>query len=72
SAARLAFGRYYTPDCFFVAGNSELIPSLSEKKSFGEPIIYICREKSCTSPFKNVEDAMNYIKEARYKKHANH
>jgi uncharacterized protein YyaL (SSP411 family) len=58
---RLQFGQHYLPTSFFIAGQSQLIPSLKEKLSSGQNAIYVCRHKSCGLPAHNVDEALKQI-----------
>lgn len=58
---RLEFGQHFLPNCFFAGGNTQLIPSLKEKQSQHETLIFVCRNKSCGLPAHNVDEALKQI-----------
>lgn len=58
---RLQFGQHFLPNCFFAGGNTQLVPSLKEKQSQHETLIFVCRNKSCGLPAHNVDEALKQI-----------
>ncbi|MBX7107097.1 MAG: thioredoxin domain-containing protein [Chitinophagales bacterium] len=60
---RIEFGKYYLPDIMLSGSLGEsTLPLLEHKYVKDETLIYVCVNKSCRLPVKNVEDAVKQIK----------
>ena len=55
--------RTYLPTVLFMGGMLENLPLLENKYVKGETIIYVCRDKVCKLPTKDVSTALHQIKE---------
>ncbi len=55
--------RNYLPNVMFMGGIEENLPLLENKNVKEETIIYVCRNKVCKAPVKDIRSAMNQINE---------
>ena len=54
--------QHYLPTAIFMGGEKENLPLLESKYVKGETIIYVCRNKSCKLPVRDVDKAMEQLK----------
>jgi hypothetical protein len=54
--------RYYNPTSLFVGGTDENLPLLINKSVAGQTMIYVCRNKICKLPLKNVDKVIVQLK----------
>jgi uncharacterized protein YyaL (SSP411 family) len=52
----------YLPACLFMGGEEENLPLLENKLSGENTLIYVCTNKACKRPVKDVTEALQQIK----------
>lgn len=54
--------KHYNPTSLFMGGVTENLPLLENKLVAGQTMIYICRNKVCKLPLKDVDDAIEQLR----------
>jgi uncharacterized protein YyaL (SSP411 family) len=55
--------KHYLPDAIFMGGMKENLPLLENKYVEGQTVIYVCRNRTCKLPVRNVESAIQQLNE---------
>jgi uncharacterized protein YyaL (SSP411 family) len=57
------FNKHFLPNCLFVGQTKAIdhIPLLENKLKPGETLIYVCKNKTCQLPVKEVKQALNQL-----------
>jgi uncharacterized protein YyaL (SSP411 family) len=60
-ALNLNLLKNYLPNVLCAGGNDLKLPVLADKKNENETIIYVCYDRTCLSPVKNIEEVIRLV-----------